>query len=117
MESTFAHPFPSQVSFARNTTTSTARTAKGISFHTVDFCTRSVLIIADIPRIKRIFTIFDPTIFPMAISVLPLRAALIFTISSGADVPNATIVRPITIGGIQAFLEREPAPLMRISHP
>ncbi len=53
----------------------------------------------------------------MAISVLPLRAALIFTISSGADVPNATIVRPITIGGIQAFLEREPAPLMRISHP
>ena len=36
---------------------------------------------------------FDPIIFPMVISDLSFRAAVIVTISSGKDVPTATIER------------------------
>ena len=39
---------------------------------------------------------FEPTIFPMAILPTPFKAARIETANSGADVPNANMVRPIT---------------------
>ena len=39
---------------------------------------------------------FEPITLPMAIADLPLRAATTLVASSGRDVPNATIVRPIT---------------------
>ena len=44
------------------------------------------------------FAIFEPMIFPKTNPPKPSNAALIPTKSSGADVPNATIVTPITAG-------------------
>ena len=52
------------------------------------------LIIHDIPPAKTIFAIFEPNIFPIAIILSFFFIALIETSSSGADVPNATIVKP-----------------------
>ena len=37
-----------------------------------------------------------PTILPIVISAFPLIAAVILTAASGAEVPIATIVKPIT---------------------
>lgn len=58
------------------------------------------------------------------IPVAPLRLELTFTTNSGAEVPKATIVSPITISEIQNFLasEEEPstsksAPLIRNTNP
>ena len=39
---------------------------------------------------------FEPTMFPIAISDSPLRAAIILVTNSGRLVPNATMVNPIT---------------------
>ena len=54
------------------------------------------LIIAVVPRIRRVLNIFDPIIFPTAISALPWAADMKLTTISGADVPMPTIVRPMT---------------------
>ena len=43
-----------------------------------------------IPRTKVRLKIFDPTIFPSAISQVPFLAATTLVISSGNDVPSAT---------------------------
>lgn len=48
------------------------------------------------PAINPILAILDPKTFPKAISGCPPNAALVLTNNSGADVPNATIVNPIT---------------------
>jgi hypothetical protein len=56
------------------------------------------LIKAEIPRINARLHMFEPTIFPSAISELPRNADVVDTINSGAEVPKATIVRPITRG-------------------
>jgi hypothetical protein len=56
------------------------------------------------PKTKPIFAIFEPTTFPMAIAGLPSRVACILTKSSGADVPNETIVTPINNGEILNLL-------------
>ena len=53
-----------------------------------------------------------PRIFVRAISDEPSVAAMMFTTSSGADVPNATIVRPITRSEILRRLAKPDAPLM-----
>lgn len=58
------------------------------------------LITLDIPRIQKILKIFEPTIFPTAISLCPFRAETIEVTSSGIDVPIATIVRPMTLSDI-----------------
>ena len=50
-----------------------------------------------VPRIKRILNRLLPTILPMARSAFPFLAAVTEVISSGREVPNATIVRPITL--------------------
>ena len=47
------------------------------------------------PTTNRILKILLPTILPIAISALPLRAAVTEVNSSGKLVPSATIVRPI----------------------
>ena len=49
-----------------------------------------------IPNTNAIFAILDPMIFPIAISGCPFAAALMETISSGADVQNEITVIPIT---------------------
>lgn len=70
-----------------------------------------------IPRMTKILAIFDPTTFPNARSVFPESALVTDTRSSGEDVPNATIVRPITIGDIFSLSDTEDAPETRKSAP
>ena len=41
-----------------------------------------------------------PTTLPMAMSALPFRAEDMLTVSSGAEVPKATMVSPMTMDGI-----------------
>lgn len=48
------------------------------------------------PNTKPKLAILDPTTFPKAKSGEPSKAALILTISSGADVAKETTVKPIT---------------------
>ena len=50
---------------------------------------------AVVPITNKILKILLPTIFPMAIPVFPLLAAVTDVTSSGRDVPSATIVSPI----------------------
>ena len=52
------------------------------------------------PTIIKVLKMLLPTTFPMAMSALPFRAEDTLTVSSGADVPKATMVSPITIDGI-----------------
>ena len=55
---------------------------------------------AVIPRIRRIFAVFEPITLPKEIPAELFNAAFILTTNSGVDVPNATIVRPTIIVGI-----------------
>ncbi len=55
------------------------------------------------------FAILDPTTLPKAKSGKPSKAALILTISSGAEVAKDTTVIPITIFGIFNFNDRSTA--------
>ena len=48
--------------------------------------------------------------FPMAMSALPFRAEETLTVSSGAEVPKATMVRPITMEGMRKRLAMDAAP-------
>ena len=48
------------------------------------------------PIITRTLKILLPTTLPTAISALPLSAEMKLIVSSGAEVPKATMVRPIT---------------------
>ncbi|MEE9474434.1 MAG: hypothetical protein V3V36_02055, partial [Candidatus Hydrothermarchaeaceae archaeon] len=48
------------------------------------------------PRIRHRLKMFEPTTFATAIFPIPLSAALRETANSGADVPKATMVSPIT---------------------
>jgi hypothetical protein len=66
-------------------------------------------------RIRRIFAILLQTTFPRTISLFHWILASRLTISSGIEVPNATIVRPITRLEIPNFFAREEAPRTRIS--
>ena len=54
-------------------------------------------IVADTPTTNKILKILLPTILPIAISVLPCLAATEDVTSSGSEVPNATIVSPISL--------------------
>lgn len=52
-------------------------------------------IIADTPIISKMLNMFEPIIFPIAISLFPLIAAVTLVTSSGKLVPIARIVRLI----------------------
>lgn len=78
-------------------------------------CTGKSVIRAALHHMRRIFEIFDPIIFETKSPDSPLAEAIRLTNSSGADVPNARIVRPITIGGIQNFFATCPLPSTSIS--
>jgi len=65
--------------------------------------------IAEIPIMHRILKILLPTMFPNVISEFLLTKAKTFTTSSGADVPKATIVIPITIVGMLSLLAKDEA--------
>ena len=48
------------------------------------------------PKISKMLNTFEPNTLPMAMPLLPLRAATALVASSGCDVPPATMVSPIT---------------------
>ena len=53
----------------------------------------------------------------MAMSLLPFMAAVILTANSGALVPKATMVSPITNAGILSFFATDEAPSTKKSAP
>ena len=71
-------------------------TTNGISHFTVDFCTASGQISDVMPSSRKIFIMLLPTIFPTASAAESLKAAVRLTAVSGALVPIATMVKPIT---------------------
>ena len=104
--------------------TTAASKVKGISFHIVDFLNLIVVIIAPMPRIKRILAILLPIIFPNAMSVVPFNEAYTLTISSGREVPKATTVSPIASFEMPNLLAmdeelstKKPAPLINRKIP
>ena len=103
-------PLSSSTSFAITSSTTDDNMQRGISF-------RSVLRVITIgatrevqPTINRILKILLPTTFPIAMSELPFIADDMLTVSSGVEVPKATMVRPITMDGILNRLAMEAAP-------
>lgn len=74
-------------------------------------------IIAEVPRITKIFIIFEPTTFQIAISGFHLLAAIIEVASSGILVPIATTVSPIIACDNQKNFAIFTAPSTRIFHP
>jgi len=66
---------------------------------------------------NRILNMLLPTTFPRAISPLPDSADRVHTANSGALVPNATTVIPITRGVIPSAEARREAPLTSHSAP
>lgn len=68
---------------------------------------------AVIPRIRKTFAIFEPSTFPIAISVLPEIAAKSETMSSGMLVPIETIVSHIIASEIPHFFASETDPSTR----
>ena len=56
------------------------------------------------PKTNRILAILDPTTLPRAKPGDPLNVAFIATMSSGADVPNATIVSDTIKGEMPILL-------------
>ena len=102
----------------------TANRLKGISFQTVDVLILGVPTRAAAPNTKRRFAMFEPITFPKAVPVFPPKTAIKLTMSSGADVPKATIVSPIIKDDTPYFLAKaeEPstnqsAPLIKIAMP
>ena len=105
------------MSFASVPSTTAANRLNGISFITVFFFAVRGYIIAARPSIKSMFAMLLPKIFPIAISVFPFMLANILTINSGADVPKATMVRPITMFEIFNFFATDADPLTNKSAP
>ena len=70
----------------------------GISRLTTDGSLFIGLNMADNPSTRAMLQILLPTTFPTAIMLLPWIEEIRLTTSSGADVPNATTVKPMTIG-------------------
>ena len=69
------------------------------------------------PRIMRILRMLLPTMLPMVMSALPFSAAEMLTAASGALVPMATMVRPMTSWGIWNFRAMPAAPSTNQSAP
>ena len=66
--------------------------------------------VAETPNMTPMLKMFEPTMFPIAISPCPLSVAFRLTTSSGALVPNSTMVRPITKGEILALRAKAELP-------
>ena len=94
-----------------------APTAKGMSFFTVDLLMTIGATIAAQPTMNSALKMFDPTTLPTAMSGVPFRADTRLTNSSGADVPAATMVSPITISGTFIRRASAEAPSVRRSAP
>ena len=69
------------------------------------------------PKINNALKIFDPTTLPTEMSEFPSIAPVRLTTSSGQEVPNPTMVSPITNSLIPALLAIEEAPFTSQSAP
>jgi hypothetical protein len=74
-------------------------------------------IAADRPRTNKILKVLLPTTLPIATSELPDNAPCTDTANSGALVPKATTVSPMTIGAIPNRVATEDAPFTNHSAP
>ena len=68
------------------------------------------MIITTIPSMRKIFAIFDQIILPSTRSFASDKLHTIFTTNSGVEVPNATMVSPITRSEILNLFARDEAP-------
>ncbi len=100
------------------------RRRRGSSFETVSFLILMGRITAAIPTNRRTLIILLPMTLPRRMSVLPLISDEKETASSGAPVPNATMVRPIKslltlklAATDEAPSTSQSAPLMRRRNP
>ena len=75
----------------------------GMSFFRLLLVIVSGAMMAVTPRISIVLKIFEPTMFPIAMSALPCKEERKLTTISGVDVPIPTIVRPITNSLIPNF--------------
>ena len=112
------------VSKNRKTRPSVVRSKSGSSFEMVFLLIVIGLMRAATPIRSKILMMLLPMTLPRSISVLPLNIDVIETASSGAPVPKATIVRPIScfeILKLEATLDApstsQSAPLIRITKP
>ena len=94
-----------------------ARQAIGISRQTVSEVTFKGLIMAAMPRIRKILAILLPRTLPIARSVVPRPEAMILTTSSGMEVPKATTVRPMVKSEIRMRRAKAADPSTRRSAP
>ena len=90
-----------------------APTENGISFFTVERLMVIGATMAAQPTMSMAFIVLLPTTLPTARSGVPLMADIRLTNSSGADVPAATIVRPMIISG--TFMRRASADAPSVS--
>ena len=81
----------------------------------VVFCAITGYTAAESPRMRRIFPMFDPRTFPMAISEAHLIAAIQLVKNSGMLVPQATIVSPMMRSDIPRRLANAEDPFTRMS--
>lgn len=68
---------------------------------------------AQTPRMRKTLKMFDPTILPMATSLLPAAAESTETTSSGVEVPTATMVSPTMNSGTRKRWARAAEPSVR----
>ena len=100
------------------------RSSNGSSLETVSFLTRIGWMMAATPMRSRTLMMLLPMTLPRRMSVLPLMRDENETASSGAPVPNATMVRPMRsletlklAATEEAPLTSQSAPLMRTTKP
>ncbi len=105
------------VLFIRINKATDAKIEKGICFFTIELSTLKEEKRAVIPKISNILEILEPTMLPIPISELPLIEEMILTINSGADVPNAITVNPITTLDIPNLLAMDEDPSTKTSAP
>jgi hypothetical protein len=110
MLSVFASALSNNISLAQINSATDAKTHNGISFLSVF---RVITIGANKavqPTIINVLNMLLPTTLPIDISALPFKAEETLTVSSGVEVPKATIVSPITIEGMLNRLAIDEAP-------
>ena len=101
------------ISLAQNTTANAESITRGISFVILVLATFIGSTTAVTPTIINTLKMLLPTTLPIAISVLPLKEDMRLTMSSGAEVPNATIVKPITRSLTPHYLATAAEPSVR----
>ena len=87
---------PAGSPFANIRIRTAASTASGISIHVVDLLIPIGTNKAVTPRIAMMLNMLLPRTLPNASAELPSIDEMIFTTSSGVEVPKATTVRPVS---------------------